>query len=124
METILQRHNVQPEQLTDSVLSSYYLLARGVMAEQGGNVAPTAEPSPQPTPPPAPKTVNTPPLNPQHSASPHPLAPENGGPQKLRPLTENEERLRRFNKMTHEEFLREQEAEGPLVLSTPADREK
>jgi len=71
--------------------------------EGGGNGAPAPAPTPAPTPPtPSPTSMFTPPhLRP--SAPPAP-GPNDAAP-KLRDLDEREERLRRENGMTKEEFL-------------------
>lgn len=97
---------VAPDKINEDVVRSAAVQAIGLKTM---NMLPTTTPrtdNPNPNPnPPAPteRRVTTPPHM-RPSAPPAPSSQTNGA-KKLRPLTENEERLRRENKQTHEDFL-------------------
>lgn len=84
------------QELNENLMIAVYYSAYGMAAKAGKlNTAPDPNP-------PTPRSVVTPPhLRPTPPAAPAPINNAN-----LRPLTENEETIRRFNRMTHEEYLR------------------
>lgn len=84
-----------------------YWAAYGMASKAGKlNPAPVTTPTPQT---PAAPVVTPPHLRPSGGNAPAPVANKN-----LRPLTENEETVRRLNGMTHEEYLKEFDTAGPL----------
>jgi hypothetical protein len=96
---------VKPESINEDIVRSAAVQAIGLKAM---NLLPTsAAPAPPAPTPPAPAPAGerrvTSPAHMRPSAPPAPSAP-NGKPA-LRPLTENEERLRREQKISHEDFL-------------------
>lgn len=94
---------LQPSQINEQTMQSAVVQAIGLktMGLLSGSTAPAPTPAPSPTPTPT-RVPSTPP----HMRPSAPPAPGSGnGAKKLRPLTENEERLRREQKMSHEEYL-------------------
>lgn len=96
---------LSPDQINEATVQSAVIQAIGLRA--AGLLQGSPGPTPPPTPPSTPKNGNPPvPPTPPHM---RPSAPPGPGEQpvkpKLRALTENEERIRRENKQTVEEYL-------------------
>jgi len=96
---------LQPGQLNEMTMQGIVVQIIGLktMGLLPGSSAPAPRaPNPNPDPNSAPR-VSTQPAHMRPSSPPAPSA--GNGKKVLRPLTENEERLRRENKMSHEEYL-------------------
>ena len=95
---------VAPDQLNEHTVRAATVQAIGLKAMgmlEGSSPPPNSNPNPNPAPT-GERRVQTP----AHMRPSAPPAPSgNGNKPKLRALTENEERLRRENKQTHEDFL-------------------
>lgn len=97
---------LQPEHINDATVQSAVIQAIGLRA--AGLLPGTTAPTPTPTPK-TPSNGNPPvtPVTPPHMRPSAPPGPnDRPAAPKLRALTENEERIRRENKQTHEEYLR------------------
>lgn len=103
----------QVERLLDQILSqtpnldvnsvvAAYNLAVGTYISQGGSLtAPNGNNPPTP-----PANRGTPPVNnPPHVRPTPPVPPPSPSSRKIRPLTENEKKIARFNRFTDEEYL-------------------
>ena len=103
IDSILSRTGVTNP--SEGQIEYNYYTAVGLAARNTGETVVPASPAPPPAPPP------------QHAPSNHPIAPVGEIKPELRPLTENEETLRRHNRQTHEEFLRLQGMDERDVLA-------
>lgn len=93
---------MKPEEITEQNVRSATVQAIGLKAM--GMLEGSTPPAPRSDPPPTGERPRV--TTPAHMRPSAPPAPSgNGNKPKLRPLTENEERLRRENRQTHEDFL-------------------
>lgn len=116
---ILVGQNIPPERVTPDLLRSLYYTAVGYVARHGGSPPTTTQLSGQEMGhPQVPPTRQTPQVGvPQHRPSSAPLPQPRTEEPKLRTLTENEKRLAREWGLSHEEYLRLQEASPEDVIT-------
>lgn len=101
---LMEKAELTPQNMQAAVVQAIGLKASGLMSIALGNFDSGSQPpQPQPPAPPSPAAHMTTPPHVRTTGAP-PVGPNNGKPP-LRPLTENEETLRRHNRQTHEEFL-------------------